>query len=1332
MSYINDPREMSIRPESGVTLENDNRIETMYHWGAMITDLCDLPVSEYMKPMTVIVLGNGGEWPNPDTGSTSTKVENVSIWLTILKNGVEVSNENILGAPEDTSDVIWTARWQWTGSFPNTIKVAAVIVTDKGQYDVSMILQDNEEKMAETEIVEASNDGSEILESFKSYGVGSVDTPSESVISPTYKEKIEDTEYKYEISTDETIIYLTLKAILNGTNVYTNTTMKFKQPIDLSNIETSKEGFNFIGWFDADGKEYKNGDLMPAKNITLTGKYETLKCNVDFIFVYKKGGEETREIISSTTVNYGSKVTKFPATSKEGFVFEGWTPSTGTTIKNDTEFIATFIAKEFKITWSGYSDGTREEVRYYGDIIEEPQEVPYKEGYTFNGWDKTFPITVKSNIKISAKFVINKYNLDYFIVIDGNDGNSLSSTSLTYGYTLPSKSKPVEKGYTFTDWVKYNAETNEIYNGKTMPAFDLKVRSERTPNVYVLAYYDNNILIKEDEYYYGETIIPYTYSKEGWNIVEYWDNLPETMPYNNISAHCRTEIMSVNVTFKDMNGNIISTCIANYGTLIKDLVPYVEGKTYIISEEILNGTVKAEDMVIYGDLIVNNYIVTFKINDNIVEKIELPFGSSIDEYVTSNYMPEEGHQMSYEPSNVTVPSNNDLVVVITYNINKWLLTYETFNGNENDIMGEIELEYGSTILDKLPETEVEGYQFTGWFIDDNKVTEETKMPNNDVYIYGNYVINTYTVLVSDGNTIILEKEYNYGTQLKDVISDDLVVNYLTELSAVGYTGILELNDNEIDLEAIINDNIEIKVKRVPNEYVLTFKNGEDIITSTVVAFGSIITYPEMNEYNENGIDYIFVWSDESYDGKTMPAFDLTITGEYQEKMVAPIYFGSFKVSKSAYTINDIAQYFNAEDAENNNIYTTATIPSCLGEGIDIEISIPIDEEMKAIYAESAVQGKKYQKLYYRPLTYVIPAEVDSEYLIELKDAIGTNITSTLVTDKQKFEFKGNEYVMYVYQTDVTCIDIKLQVYKQHFRLIKKHNVIINDGDTQVLNKAYEEGTELSVAINDDLVVNYLSELNENGYKGVIQKDGKEINVKEKIVNDIILEIKRIPNEYKLTFMNGDNIISEEMVAFKSDIIYPTMESYTENGVEYYFRWEDESYNGKTMPNMDLIIKGKYVAKLEPVVYFGSFKVAKSAYTQNDLIQYFDIKDIENTAVYNYISTGSCVDGGIDIEISVPIDEEMKTIYDESKVKGKKYQKLYYRPLAYLIPADINNEYSIELKDAIGTNISATLVTDNKIITYNDVNYVMYVYQTDVTCIDIKDQVYKQHFTLIKK
>lgn len=58
--YLNDPREMAIRPESGITLENDNRIEEMWHWRGMVLDLCNMPVEEYMKP-GFIVDGGGSE-----------------------------------------------------------------------------------------------------------------------------------------------------------------------------------------------------------------------------------------------------------------------------------------------------------------------------------------------------------------------------------------------------------------------------------------------------------------------------------------------------------------------------------------------------------------------------------------------------------------------------------------------------------------------------------------------------------------------------------------------------------------------------------------------------------------------------------------------------------------------------------------------------------------------------------------------------------------------------------------------------------------------------------------------------------------------------------------------------------------------------------------------------------------------------------------------------------------------------------------------------------------------------------------------------------------------
>ena len=84
MSYINDPRENTIYSENGYILEGDNRTEKMYNWSGKILDLCGLPVEEYMKPMTVIVLGGGGL---PESGNTVIK-EDVKIYFSVYRNGV--------------------------------------------------------------------------------------------------------------------------------------------------------------------------------------------------------------------------------------------------------------------------------------------------------------------------------------------------------------------------------------------------------------------------------------------------------------------------------------------------------------------------------------------------------------------------------------------------------------------------------------------------------------------------------------------------------------------------------------------------------------------------------------------------------------------------------------------------------------------------------------------------------------------------------------------------------------------------------------------------------------------------------------------------------------------------------------------------------------------------------------------------------------------------------------------------------------------------------------------------------------------------------------------
>ena len=1003
MSYINDPREMAIRPESGVTLEQDNRIETMYHWGAMVTDLCDLPVSEYMKPMTVIVLGSGeGQWPSPDTGTTPSTVEEVKIWLTVLKNGNEISDEVVLGAGE-SGTTVWTARWQWTGSFPNTIQVAAIIVTDKGEHLVSMNLKDNEDKKAEKEIIEANNDGSEILQSYKSYGVGSVDAPVESVTNSTYEEKIDNTNYKYEISTEESIIYLSLKVNISGSIVYSNDEMKYGQVIDLSTIETEKEGYTFIGWFDEKGVEFKNGDKMPAKDLNLIGKYEAKKCIVTFVFDYGTG---VIEEVSSATVSYGTKVSKFPSTSKTGYKFLNWEPATSTVVTDDITFTAKFEPIEYTITWSGYSDGVRTEVKYYGDVIEEPEEIPYKEGYSFNGWDKTFPLTVKGNIKITANFTINKYRIDYFIMINGDEGEPVSSMTLNYNSTITAKKIPSLTGYTFTEWVGYNADTNEPFDGAKMPAFNVKYVSTRTPNTYYLSYYDNGEHIITHDYEYKELIIPYTYEKIGWTVSK-WDNLPETMPYHNVSAHCTSTINQYEVIFKTNDDEVINIAYPDYGTPIVDILPKIEGKTYVVSDDVLKGTVLAEDMVIYGDLIVNDYEVTFIVNGNEEKVVKLPYESSVDNYVVDNFIPGEGYSMEYSPKNIIVPANNDLVVNITYVLNKWTLTYETFGGDDNDISGEMKVEYGTKILSVLPETTIEGYNFDGWFDDDVKIDENTTMPDNDLYVHGNYNVITYIVVVKDGD-FNFEKEYRHGTLLSEVLSEKEIVEHIEALSAVGYTGIFKLNGEDVDNSMEIKSNLEIQIERIPNEYVLTFTNGGNVISSALTPFDSDIVYPEMSGYTENGVEYIFIWDDNSYNGGKMPNRNLTINGKYQEKAEAPIYFGSYVIPTSAYSDDNISKYYD-ESQLNTPYYDSIMAEECVGNGSLIIIFMPGYEPFANLSDRNAV---KEAKNYYQPPVFIVPINVVEKYNINVIDGVGGDQWPNFITDKATLTINGNDYYFY--------------------------------------------------------------------------------------------------------------------------------------------------------------------------------------------------------------------------------------------------------------------------------------------------------------------------------
>lgn len=982
MSYMNDPREMAIRPESGVTLEQDNRVETMYHWGAMVTDLCDLPVSEYMKPITVIVYGNGG---GEDYPGTTLKTENVKIWFTVLK-------------AEENAENIWTARWEWTGAFSNSVQVAAVVQTDQGTYNVSAILNDNEEKSYEKEITEAK--GSEAITSYKSYGVASIEIPVENVTGSTYTETVadENIKYKFEISSAETIVYLTLKLI--GATSYTNMEMRYGNEIPFDKVSIEKEGYDFLYWADSKGEEY-TGTTMPAQNLTLTAKYEVKKCQVDFVFVI----DGVEDVISSTTVNYGSKITKFPSTSVSGYDFKGWEPSTSTVIKGDTTFRATFEPKKYTVTWSGYTDGPLVQEYKYGEVINVP-EAPEKEGYTFTKWDKTIPSAVTTNIKFTAQFTINQYVITYSKEWYGVK-SELSAFTKNYGTRITLPKVPTEKGYTYSGW-------QSEYTGTTVPAYNVEYVTVKTVNTYLLAYYDNGELIKEDEYEYLETIIPYSYEKPGY-IVSEWENLPERMPYNNVSAYCTSEIMRFTVTFMDQDGNIVEVAEGvPYGTEINTILPVApEGYSYEF-DEVIEGQVKSA-MTISLFKSVNKYDVT--INGEIVS---LAYGTDIIAYVNGHYKADEGYHIVITASHNTVPADNTATVEYVFEANVWVLTYSTEGADEN-ISGSEEVAFGTNILSVLPSTDKEGYNFNGWFDGEKQLSVDDTMPNNDLTVKGTYDVELYEVRIIDRENIIYTKICAYKTKFGSVLSDENVTEYVATQSANGQTVSFVLNGEPVNEEMEITSNLDIYVEKTPNEYLLTFMNGAETISQNLIQFGEVINYPIMENKTEEGIEYVFVWEDSSYSGKTMPAKDLVIVGNYQEKAEAPVYYGVFITSSTTadsriFNTNDLKQYFK-----------TVNVNDCL-DGEDIVIEMAIDTELLDP-SLSDREFEEYQSLHLYPACFLIPVDVDEKYEFIAVLKVDNN-QKNFVTDGVDIDIEGNKYHLYTY---LNPDSMKAQDFNQNWK-----------------------------------------------------------------------------------------------------------------------------------------------------------------------------------------------------------------------------------------------------------------------------------------------------------
>lgn len=173
----------------------------------------------------------------------------------------------------------------------------------------------------------------------------------------------------------------------------------------------------------------------------------------------------------------------------------------------------------------------------------------------------------------------------------------------------------------------------------------------------------------------------------------------------------------------NIDGEIYRTMYLDFGDEIPVVeLPEKEGYTFSGWSEIPE-TMPANDLFVSGSFIVNKYLVTFKIDGEVIAKDTLEYGTAIE---TPEVPEKEGHTFSWGEVAATVPAN-DLTYDGNYSVNSYLLSYMV----DGETVRADSVAYGTTITE-LEEPVKEGYTFSGW----SEIPET--MPANDVTISGTF------------------------------------------------------------------------------------------------------------------------------------------------------------------------------------------------------------------------------------------------------------------------------------------------------------------------------------------------------------------------------------------------------------------------------------------------------------------------------------------------------------------------------------------------------------------------------------------------------------------
>ena len=550
------------------------------------------------------------------------------------------------------------------------------------------------------------------------------------------------------------ITYINVNGAINNNPTYYDV-----ETDDFTIYPLSKEGYNFDGWFSNE-ECTDEATLTIAKgsngDITLYAKWTAITYTIEYVTY--GGAFENNNYPKTYTIN--NEISLVEPTLSNNF-FVGWfTLAEGGKLQEKIEKGSTGNVTLYARWVSFESNGGSKveyEVSIEKDKFNEPVKInqpvaPEKDYYTFEGWYTNGELTNKFNFAIPSKNLVlyanweaTEYKINYVL----NGGENAKENQETYTVedhvTFADASKT---GYTFVGWFTDDEFTSTVVEELPLGSHgEITLYAHYLINKYTISFETNGgtSVTAITQNYATEVAAPEAPAKNGYEFVGWYANEELTRKY----------------TFSTMPAEDI-TLYAKWNIVTYDIVYNLDGG-------------KFED---------STYAKTYKIDsENITLKTPTKLG-----YNFAGWYIDVDRISKIET--IIKGSYGDLELFAKWTAIEYTITYVMPDGtiNNNATIYTIE-----TDLTTLTNASVKGYDFIGWFTDENYTTAITTIGGGETgnkAIYGKFNPATYNVWLDGNEEAKCVVSFNLngadGNIADQAITPTAVLKYPTNPTREGY------------------------------------------------------------------------------------------------------------------------------------------------------------------------------------------------------------------------------------------------------------------------------------------------------------------------------------------------------------------------------------------------------------------------------------------------------------------------------------------------------------------------------------------------------------------